>query len=414
MNIDLLLQQRFSALFPHLTERQKRLAAAADARSLGYGGISQVANATGMSRTTIHQGLQELDEEIDLTPEHSRRQGGGRKKIQDQDPPILTDLEALVDPSSRGDPMSPLRWTLKSTRQLAEALTKKGYRVSHRVVGEMLKRLGYSLQANMKTLEEGGQHPDRDAQFRYINKQVTRCLKAGHPVISVDTKKKELIGRYRNNGKEYRPKGKPEKVKVHDFIDLQSGKAIPYGVYDVAKNLGWVNVGCDHDTAAFAVESIRRWWMEMGSVVYPKAKKLLICADSGGSNGYRLKLWKVVLQAFINETGLEVTVCHLPPGTSKWNKIEHRLFSHISMNWRGRPLVSHDVVVELIGATTTKKGLRVKAQLDRNPYPTKVVVSKQELAKVNLQPHEFHGEWNYTIGPTTSQTEDSKVVHVNS
>jgi transposase len=397
MNIDLLLQERFSTLFPHLTERQKRLAAAADARSLGYGGISRVADATGLSRTTIHQGLRELAKETNLVPERSRRQGGGRKKVQERDPSILTDLEAMVHPSSRGDPMSPLRWTLKSTRQLAEALTKKGYQVTHPVVGEMLKQLGYSLQANMKTLEEGNQHPDRDAQFRYINEQVTRCLKATHPVISVDTKKKELIGRYRNNGKEYRPKGKPEKVKVHDFIDLQSGKAIPYGIYDVAKNLGWVNVGCDHDTAAFAVESIRRWWREMGSVIYPKAKKLLICADSGGSNGYRLKLWKVALQAFTDETGLEVTVCHLPPGTSKWNKIEHRLFSHISMNWRGRPLVSHDVVVELIGATTTKKGLRVKARLDRNPYPTKVVVSKQELAKVNLRPHQLHGEWNYTI-----------------
>ena len=414
MNIDLLLQERFSALSPHLTERQKRLVAATDARSLGYGGITRVANATGMSRTTIHEGLRELDKETNLVPERSRRQGGGRKKIQDQVPPILSDLDAMVDPSSRGNPMLPLRWTLKSTRQLAEALTKKGYRVSHPVVGEMLKRLGYSLQSNMKALDEGSQHPDRDAQFRYLNEQVARCLKAGHPVISVDTKKKELIGPYRNSGKEYRPKGKPEKVKVHDFIDPRLGKAIPYGVYDVAKNLGWVNVGCDHDTAAFAVESIRRWWKEMGSVIYPEARKLLICADSGGSNGYRLKLWKVALQSFINDTGVDVTVCHLPPGTSKWNKIEHRLFSHISMNWRGRPLVSHDVVVELIGATTTKKGLRVKAQLDRNPYPTKVTVSKKELAKVNLQPHEFHGEWNYTIRPTIGQSESAKVVHINS
>ena len=296
--------------------------------------------------------------------------------------------------------MSPLRWTCKSTRQLAEVLADQGHRVSHRAVAEMLKHLGYSLQANSKTIEEGRDHPDRDDQFKYINRQVRGFMRRGFPVISVDTKKKELIGPYLNKGREFQPKGKPERVKVHDFIDREVGKAIPYGVYDVARNVGWVNVGCDHDTAAFAVASIRRWWKGMGRRVYPKAHKLLICADSGGSNGYRIRLWKVELQALANQTGLEVTVCHLPPGTSKWNKIEHRLFSYISMNWRGKPLVSHEVVVNLIAATTTAKGLKVKANLDPRRYPTKVEVSKQEMEQVNLKPHDFHGEWNYTVRPS--------------
>jgi transposase len=368
MEIDLVLQHQVDSLFPHLTERQRRLAAAADARALGYGGISRVARVTGLSRMTIHRGLAELDEE-ELPPERSRRPGGGRKKLADQDPTLVKDLQALVDPSSRGDPMSPLRWTCKSTRQLAKALAAKGHVVGYCSVAELLKDLGYSLQANSKTLEEGSDHPDRDRQFGYINRQVRRYMRRGLPVISVDTKKKELIGRYHNKGREFQPKGKPERVKVHDFIDRDLGKAIPYGVYDVARNVGWVNVGCDHDTAAFAVASIRRWWRNMGQRVYPRADELLICADSGGSNGYRTRLWKVELQRFADETGLEVTVCHLPPGTSKWNKIEHRLFSYISMNWRGKPLISHEVVVNLIAATTTTKGLKVKARLELKPIP---------------------------------------------
>jgi hypothetical protein len=399
MEIKTLLRHRIDSLFPHLTERQRRLSAAADARALGYGGVTQVARATGMSRATIHHGLAELDEG-ELPPERSRRPGGGRKKIRDQNPSVLKDLQALVDPSSRGDPMSPLRWTCKSTRQLAEALAAKGHRVSHVTVAEMLRHLDYSLQANSKTLEEGGDHPDRDEQFTYINRQVVKHMRRGFPVISVDTKKKELIGPYHNKGREFQPKGTPEKVKVHDFIDRDLGKAIPYGIYDVARNAGWVNVGCDHDTAAFAVASIGHWWKSMGQRTYPRAGQLLICADSGGSNGYRTKLWKVQLQRFADETGLEVTVCHLPPGTSKWNKIEHRLFSHISMNWRGRPLVSHEVVVNLIAATTTAKGLKVKARLDQNLYPLKVKVPKEAMQQVNLHPHDFHGEWNYTIGPS--------------
>ena len=396
MEIDVLLRHRTSSLFPHLTERQRRLVAAADARALGYGGVSRVARATGMSRMTIHQGLAELDRG-ELPAERSRRPGGGRKRIRDEDPSVLKHLRTLVDPSTRGDPMSPLRWTCKSTRQLAGALAGQGHRVSHVTVAEMLRDLGYSLQGNSKTLE-GTDHPDRDEQFGYINRQVRSSMRRGLPVVSVDTKKKELIGQYSNKGREFQPKGRPEKVQVHDFIDPKVGKAIPYGVYAVARNVGWVNVGCAHDTAAFAVAGIRRWWKGMGQRVYPRADQLLICADSGGSNGYRTRLWKLELQAFADDTGLEITVCHLPPGTSKWNKIEHRLFSYISMNWRGKPLVSHEVAVNLIAATTTTKGLKVKAQLDSSLYPTKVEVSKAEMQRINLQPHTFHGEWNYTIG----------------
>lgn len=396
MEIESFLQHHVDRLFPHLTERQRRLAAAADARALGYGGISRVARATGLSRVTIHRGLAERDEE-ELPPERSRRPGGGRKRLRDQDPTLLKDLQALVDPSSRGDPMSPLRWTCQSTRQPARALVAKGHTAGDCSVADLLKGLGYRLQANSKTLEEGSDHPDRDAQFGYINRQVRRYMRRGLPVISVDTKKKELIGRYHHKGREFQPQGRPEKVKVHDFIDRDLGKAIPYGVYDVARNVGRVNVGCDHHTAAFAVASIRRWWRNMGQGVYPQVDKWLICADSGASNGYRTRLWKVELQRFADETGLEVTVCRLPPGTSKWNKIEHRLFSYISMNWRGKPLISHEVVVNLIAATTTTRGLRVKARLDPNRYPTKVEVSKEVMRQVNLQPHRFHGEWNYTI-----------------
>lgn len=390
--------ERIKNLFPHLDERQRRIAAAAEAGSLGYGGISHVARVTGMSRTTIHRGIAELSSD-ESSVQRCRRPGGGRKKIREADASILKHLQQLVDPATRGDPMSPLRWTCKSTRQLAQALRKQGHTVSHTVVAELLQHLGYSLQGNRKTIE-GKQHADRDEQFRYLNRRVKMSIRTGLPVISVDTKKKELIGHYANDGKEFRPKGKPESVKTHDFIDKELGKVIPYGVYDMAKNLGWVNVGCDHDTAAFAVASIRRWWRAMGRRLYPQAKKLLICADAGGSNSYRIRLWKVELQQFADEHDLEVTVCHFPPGTSKWNKIEHRLFSHISMNWRGRPLVSHEVVVNLIAATKTSKGLKVKAKLDRSLYPDKIKVTDEQLNRVNIKRHTFHGEWNYTIQPS--------------
>lgn len=396
------LSQKYADLLPYLNERQRRLVAAADARLLGYGGISQVARAAGLNRGTLHRGLKELQGRP-LTPERVRSVGGGRKRLYEQTPALLREVELLVDPLTRGDPQSPLRWTCKSTRQLARTLTDRGYTVSHRVVAEMLRQLGYSLQANAKTLE-GTSHPDRNAQFEYLNKQVRASLAKGVPVISVDTKKKELVGQYRNSGQEWQPQGQPEQVNIHDFPDPRVGKAIPYGVYDVGQNLGWVNVGCDHDTASFAVESIRRWWTHMGQDLYPTAEKLLICADSGGSNSYRSRLWKVELQGLADTTGLAVTVCHLPPGTSKWNKIEHRLFSHISLNWRGRPLVSHEVVVALIGATTTQSGLQVQAQLDTGTYPTRVEVSDEALAQVQLRPHKFHGEWNYSIRPRGSKT----------
>ena len=327
-----------------------------------------------------------------------RRPGGGLKPLTKRDPALLSDLEALVDPDTRGDPMSPLRWTCKSTRQLAEALTRGGHQVSYRSVAALLDQAGYSLQAPAKRLE-GAQHPDRDAQFRYLNEQVKAFLAAGQPVVSVDAKKKELVGAFKNGGQEWQPKGQPEVVQVHDFPDPRRGKAIPYGIYDVGCNAGWVTVGQDHDTAGFAVASLRRWWQAMGAETYPGAARLLICADSGGSNGYRVRLWKVELQQFADDTGLAVTVCHLPPGTSKWNKIEHRLFAHISLSWRGRPLVSHEVIVELIGATTTRTGLRVRAELDAGVYPTRVKVSDEQMARLRLTAHDFHGEWNYTLAP---------------
>jgi hypothetical protein len=393
-------RDRLSGLMPHLNERQLRLAAALEARSLGYGGVSAVAQATGIARGTIHRALEELQRPQAMSArEQIRASGGGRKSIVAQNPRILRRLKVLVETSTRGDPMSPLLWTCQSTQQLAESLSNEGHPISADTVGRLLAEMGYSLQANMKTLEEGANHPDRDRQFQYLNERVRRFLKQGEPVISVDTKKKELIGQYYNKGRRWRPGGNPEKVKVHDFIDPDEPKAIPYGVYDVARNQGWVSVGCDHDTASFAVGSIRRWWSAMGSQEYPQARQLLICADSGGSNGYRLRLWKVELQALVDETGFGVTVCHLPPGTSKWNKIEHRLFSHISMNWRGRPLVSHEIVVRLIGATMTKTGLKVKARLDKRKYPLKVKVTDDQMRSLNIEPHEFHGEWNYTIRP---------------
>ena len=393
------LQTKWNSLMPHLNERQRRLLAAAEARVLGYGGISLIAEASGLSRTTIHRALQELDDPP-LPDGRTRQVGGGRKRMSEHAPALLVALEELIAPTTRGHPESPLRWTCKSTRHLALALAEQGHTVSHTTVAELLQQLGYSLQANAKTLE-GKQHADRDAQFQYINRLTKRHLRRKLPAISVDTKKKELVGEYKNGGREWQPKGQPEPVKTHDFPNPKIGKAIPYGVYDMGRNEGWVNVGCDHDTASFAVESIRRWWRSMGRKVHPDADQLLISADAGGSNGYRPRLWKVELQQLADETGLKITVCHFPPGTSKWNKVEHRLFAHITMNWRGRPLVSHEVVVNLIGSTTTRNGLKVKARLDTAIYPTKIKVPDEDIENVNLKPHKFHGEWNYTIGPRT-------------
>ncbi len=391
------LKAKVAALLPHLNERQRRLFLAVEARALGRGGVARVARASGVSRPTIQQGLRELAGPV-ASPERVRRVGGGRKALAERDPTLLTDLEAVVDPDTRGDPMSPSRWTCKSTRQLAAALQARGHRVGYRTVAALLDHAGYSLQATAKTLE-GHQHPDRDAQFRYLNEQVRAYLAAGQPVVSVDAKKKELVGPFKNGGREWQPTGQPERVRVHDFPDKQVGNAIPSGGYDVGRNAGWVAVGRDHDTAAFAVASLRRWWRVAGMDAYHGAARLLICADGGGSTGCRVRLWKVELQQFADEAGLAVTVCHLPPGTSKWNTIEHRLFAHLSMNWRGRPLVSHEAIVELIGATTTASGLRVQAELDPGPDPTQVKVSDEELARVQLTPHAFHGEWNYTIAP---------------
>jgi Rhodopirellula transposase DDE domain len=394
-----MLAEKFATLFPHLNEKQRRLCAAAEARALGHGGIARVARAAGLSRPTIYQGLRDLAGEP--TPGRVRRPGGGRPSVQDRAPGLQAALDALIEPDTRGDPESPLRWTCKSTRQLAAALTAQGHPVSHSTVADLLRAAEYSLQAPSKTLEGSG-HPDRDAQFRYIAEQTTTFQAAGRPVISVDTKKKELVGAFKNGGREWQPKGEPELVNVHDFPDPAVGKAIPYGVYDVTHNTGWVTVGQDHDTAGFAVATIGRWWEAVGQPTYPQATHLLICADGGGSNGSRTRLWKAELQRFATATGVGVTVCHLPPGTSKWNKIEHRLFAHISLNWRGRPLVSHEVAVHLIGSTTTRTGLRVRAERDTNPYPTKVKVSDAEMAALHLAPHPFHGEWNYTIHPQSS------------
>lgn len=399
MAVDGALAKKLGAILPHLNEKQRRLMLAAEARALGHGGITRVAQAAGVSRPTIHRALRELDDPV-IDPGRIRRPGGGRKRTRDRDPGVVAALDALVDPETRGDPMSPLRWTCKSTRHLAQALGEAGHPVSHSVVADMLRALGYSLQAPSKRLE-GTQHPDRDAQFRYLNDQVQAFLTRGYPVVSVDAKKKELVGAFRNGGREWQPTGEPESVQVHDFMDRELGKAVPYGIYDVGRNTGWVTVGQDHDTASFAVATLRRWWDADGVHAYPEATELLISADCGGSNGYRVRLWKAELQRFADATGIRVTVCHLPPGTSKWNKIEHRLFSYLTMNWRGRPLISHEVILELIGATTTRTGLRVQAELDSGRYPLHVKVSDQEMAAVQLTAHTFHGEWNYTISPTS-------------
>jgi transposase len=392
------IAQRFEAVRGVLDERSRRLVAAAESVVIGRGGVSVVSRATGVSRQVIRQGVTELSEALAHPPGRVRRAGGGRKRTVSQDASLLVDLESLVEPCTRGDPESPLRWTCKSLRKLAEELKRMGHRVSHQLVGRMLHELGYSLQANSKTLE-GTNHPDRNAQFEYLNGRVKRQLQRHQPVISVDTKKKELVGDFKNNGRELRPKGDPQEVRVHDFIIPELGRANPYGIYDIANNTGWVSVGVDHDTAAFAVESIRRWWNSMGQAVYPKASRLLITADSGGSNGSRVRLWKVELQKLADETGLRIAVSHLPPGTSKWNKIEHRLFSFISQNWRGKPLISHEVIVNLIAATTTRAGLTVHSQLDTDIYPTGIKVSDKEVAAIDIRRDKFHGDWNYTLHP---------------
>ena len=399
-----LIKKRFESLAPFLNERTRRLYAAAEAAAIGRGGIAQVSRATGISRPTIAAGLKELDDPEAQDVQRIRSVGGGRQRTVDKDSTLLTDLERLIEPTSRGDPESPLRWTSKSVRKLAGELQNQGHTVSRQLVTQLLHELGYSLQANRK-MKEGSAHPDRDAQFEHLNAQVQTAQAAGQPVISVDTKKKELVGDFKNTGQEWRPHGDPEAVRVHDFPIASLGKVAPYGVYDVTYNQGWVNVGIDHDTAAFAVESIRRWWYTMGHPRYPGATQLLITADGGGSNGYRLRLWKVELQKLADETGLAIQVCHLPPGTSKWNKIEHRLFSYISQNWRGKPLISHEVIVNLIAATTTTTGLQVHSDLDTGSYPTGVKVSDAELAQVNIERDAFHGEWNYTIFPTAKQND---------
>jgi len=394
------IRERFAALSRHLSERDRRLWAASEARAAGYGGIAAVSAATGIAASTIGRGLKELASADTLDVGRVRRRGGGCKPLVKKDATLLADLLALVDPSERGDPMSPLRWTCKSLSQLAAALAAKGHRVGRTVVGELLHQQKFSLQANRKT-REGDSHPDRDAQFVHINDTVAAALAAGEPVISVDTKKKELVGDFKNAGREWRPAGQPQDVRVHDFLIKELGRAVPYGVYDLADDAGWVSVGMDHDASAFAVQSIRRWWAEVGRPRYPGATRLVITADGGGSNGSRVRLWKRELQRLANELGLDIVVHHLPPGTSKWNKIEHRLFSFITMNWKAQPLISYRVIVDLISATTTKTGLTVRCELDTNAYPKGIVVSDREIAEINITRDAFHGEWNYTISPIT-------------
>jgi len=405
---DAAIRLRYEALDPILDERGRRWFAAAEALAAGRGGVTAVARITGVARSTIGRGLLELRGEAApaAAADRIRRKGGGRKPLVVTNPTVVADLKELVEPATRGDPMAPLLWTAKSLRTLAAGLGALGHRICHNVVGDLLRDLGYSLQANCKT-REGTNHPDRDAQFGYINDRVKQALAAGEPAISVDTKKKELVGDFKNGGREYRPKGQPEPVRVHDFVIPELGRAAPYGVYDIAGNAGWVSVGIDHDTASFAVNTIRRWWQAMGRARYPQATRLLITADCGGSNGARVRLWKRELQALANELGIAITVCHLPPGTSKWNKIEHRLFSFITQNWRARPLVSYQTIVQLIAATTTDTGLKVQCEIDTNTYPAGVKVTDAEMDSINLHRHEFHGDWNYTIaqqGPIRSDS----------
>ncbi len=386
-----------------MSERLRRQWAASEAMEIGWGGVAAAVAATGLSHNTVDLGIRELRSGSRSESEVGRigsirRPGGGRKPLVNHDPTLLADLESLVDPVTRGDPQSALRWTCKSTRKLAEQLQEKGHSIGYRTVAGLLQGLNYSLQSNRKT-REGISHPDRNAQFEYINAQVNQFQSRGQPVVSVDTKKKELVGDFKNGGREWQPEGQPEEVQVHDFMDKELGKAIPYGVYDMTANQGWVSVGIDHDTAYFAVESLRRWWDNMGSKVYPKAQELLVTADGGGSNGSRIRLWKVAVQGLADATGLRVKVCHFPPGTSKWNKIEHQMFCHITENWRGRPLRSLGVIVSLIGNTRTEAGLRIRAELDSNPYEIGIKVSDEQLAAVSIERDAFHGEWNYTISP---------------
>jgi len=396
------LSRKFAAILPLLDERARRLVAASEARSLGYGGVSEICRASGLSRKAISKGIQEIADGVQLPPGRIRRAGAGRKKVTVRDPHLLDALASLVEPETRGDPESPLRWTCKSTRSVAEQLSNSGHAVSHVKISQLLHEQGYSLQSNRKT-EEGGDHPDRDAQFRYINTRVKRALAVHAPVVSVDTKKKELIGNYVNGGQQWLPAKRPQKVNGHDFPDPEVPRAYPYGVYDLGRNTGFVNVGTDHDTGAFAVASIRGWWRFEGQRLYRGAEELVITADAGGSNGHRLRLWKVELQKLANETGLSLEVCHFPPGTSKWNKVEHRLFSFISSNWRGEPLRDYETVVHLISRTRTAKGLKVSCRLDRRKYPTGRKVTDQEMLGVHLERKKFHGDWNYVIRPDRSR-----------
>lgn len=397
-----LIESKYRSLAPLMDERVRRQWGATEAQAYGWGGVSAVSSATGMSRKTIRKGLAELEvresEPNAPVAPRLRSPGGGRKRLTETDPELFARLEWLVDPSTRGDPMSPLRWTCKSTHELARALTEQGHELSPRSVGRLLNAAGFSLQGNRKT-KEGADHPDRNAQFEHINATVKRMQQRLQPVISVDTKKKELVGEFKNGGREWQPKGEPLTVNTHDFMDAELGKAIPYGVYDVSRNEGWVSVGIDHDTAEFAAQAVYRWWKKMGAKRYPAATQLLITADGGGSNASRSRLWKVALQGLAQRLRMPIQVCHFPPGTSKWNKIEHRMFCHITQNWRGRPLVSHEVIVALIANTTTRAGLKIRAELDTSQYPTGTKVSDKELAAVNLKRHAFHGEWNYTLLP---------------
>jgi hypothetical protein len=397
-----LIRERYEALDPVLDEQARRRFAAVEASSLGWGGVTLVSQVTGIARSTINRGIAEIKENRSAGEGRIRRPGGGRKTKTEEDPTLLADLKGLLEAATRGDPMSPLLWTSKSLEKLSVALRDLKHEVCPNVISTLLRDLGYSLQSNRKTLE-GSRHPDRDAQFQYLDARMKEHMAERSPVISVDTKKKEPIGDFKNNGREWSLKGQPEQVRVHDFLIKELGRVVPYGIYDIADNTGWVSVGINHDTACFAVNAIRRWWDAMGKARYPKAKRLMITADGGGSNGARVRLWKVELQKFVDEIGIPVTVCHLPPGTSKWNKIEHRLFSYITKNWRGKPLVSYQAIVQLIGATTTNAGLKVRAELDTNTYPAGIKVSDAELAAIAIQRHQFHGEWNYTLSPRPSK-----------
>ena len=398
------IAEKYESIKPYLNEKTRRIWAATEVRAIGRGGVSEIARVTGLSRTTIHKAIAELEqplsEEWDEGSPSIRQLGGGRKSLRDTDPQLVKDLQTLVEASTRGDPQSPLLWTTKSTTHLAEELQAMGHQVSQPSVWRLLNAMDYSLQVNRK-VHEGTDHAQRDEQFLHINERVKQFHQHHQPVISVDAKKKELLGEYRNQGKEWHPKGEPIAVNVYDFVDKQKGKALPYGVYDLWLNQGWVNVGIDHDTAEFAVESIRRWWCEMGVQLYPKAEQLLITADCGGSNGYRVKLWKLELQHLADEAGLEIEVCHFPPGTSKWNKIEHQMFCHISQNWRSRPLTSRQVVINLINHTQTQQGLRIRAKLDKHHYKTKIKVTNEEFKAISIERDSFHGEWNYRIKPRT-------------